>query len=72
MSKQQEAQDALAKANEEHPIAYGLFSIFVLVAMVAAVIGAFVLISNHQTDQYCKTTPLDRIDRERCGIQEAK
>lgn len=42
------------------------------VILIIAVSGAIMLINNYQTDQYCKTTPLDRIDRDRCGITEDK
>lgn len=43
-------------------------TIFTLILCFAMV--GFTLIRDYQTDQYCKTTPLDRIDRERCGLDK--
>jgi hypothetical protein len=48
-----------------------LLFITVIVGLILLVFGIS-LIRQHQTDQYCKTTPLDRIDRKRCGLEKTE
>lgn len=43
------------------------FIIFYLIVVVGLTFAAYESTRRYE-DQYCKTTPLDRIDRERCGL----
>lgn len=41
---------------------------FVGIVFVGIMLLVFAM--GYHEDQYCKTTPLDRIDRERCGLEK--